>query len=456
MKPERLSKISMLLSGRLFPKDAGNVYVRGVSNDSRTIKAGELFFALKALRDGHDFVKDAFDNGAAAAIVERQISTKLPQIVVDDTLDSLGEFGRIYRNRINPNVVAITGSVGKTTAREIIASVLRAKFKTVSAKNNYNNLIGLPLTLLDMPDDCEFAVVELGINMPGEMIRLSEISQPNAAVITSVARVHTERLDNINRILHEKLKITFAMDPEAPLFLNTDFPKLSNVRNSVDHPIITYGINSGDYRAVDLNFEDCKPDFKVKGYPFKLNMLGYQSVYACLAAIAVGDYFDIPIPKIQEVLEVQEALPHRMQLVKLNGIKIIDDSYNACPISVKEALNCLNKISGNRKIAVLGDMLELGTHEEKSHEDIGVWLYENDVDMVILYGDRMNFASEKLRQLKFTGELVYTKDFAVAKHKLINYIQSDDVILIKGSNKMGMSKFIDAIRDIMINKTLER
>ncbi len=317
MKPEQLGNIAKLLGGHLEPAEAERVYARSVCTDTREMSPGDIFFALEDERDGHDFVMDAYTKGAIAAIVQRQLDIPLPQIVVDDTLEALGELSKAYRESVNPKVIAITGSVGKTTAREMIAAVLRTKFNVHSAKLNYNNLIGLPLTLLDMAVDTEIAVVELGINLVGEMERLLKIAQPDVGVITSIAPVHIEGLGSIEGILREKLRLADELSVDAPLFINVDSPKLAQAANKLKNQVITYGISAdADFHSEKISFSNGAPGFVIGDARLELKLLGNAPIYAALAAFAVGEKFGIPKTIAAEALKSFEPQEHRMHLLQ--------------------------------------------------------------------------------------------------------------------------------------------
>ena len=445
MKAERLAKIAAVMKGRLVPKEAGEVYARGVSVDSRTIAPGEVFFALKGKRDGHDFVSHAYQNGAIAAVVERKVDVDIPQIIVDDTLFALGELAKEYRRTLNPKTIGITGSVGKTTTREMIAKILATKYTTHSAKKNYNNLIGLPLTILEMGEDVEFAVVELGINTVGEMERLSEIAAPDVAVITSIAPVHTEGLGSVENILSEKVKITNHMPPDSPVIINADCDELVSVADKINRRVITFGINRGDYKPIELSFVDGKASFTFRGISFKLNALGRGAVYSALAAIAVADFFDVPLVIASKALELFEPPPSRLNLIKAGNVTIIDDSYNSNPVALDEALDVLAMLDAKRKVAVLGDMLELGEYEEMYHRKVADLIKKHGVDVAFLFGPRMELANARALEMGLDSKILWFVDPEKLETQLLEEVRDGDLILVKGSNAMGMKRFVESL-----------
>ncbi len=447
MKPERLGKIAKLLGGTLTVDEAGEVYARGISVDTRTIRPGEIFFALKGTRDGHQFVPQAFEKGAVAAVVSRRVDgVDLPQIVVDDTLKALGDLARAYRDSIAPKVVAITGSVGKTTTRRMIAAVLSEKFEVHSARKNFNNLIGLPLTLLDMPEGTRIAVVELGINQPGEMDRLIEIARPDVAVITHIAPVHTEGLGSVERIAQEKLKLARTLGENGVAVLNADSEYLREAAHTLKSRVMTYAIySSADFRAEQIQFDDGKPVFRLNGLRVRLNMLGYPPIWSALAAFAVGNMFGIP-PKIcAEALEAVLPAPHRMELIRIGNLKILDDSYNSSPAALEQAFATMELLNPGRKVVVLGDMLELGDLAEQYHRQVADLVRRHRVDVAVLFGRLMAYAGEELKN--YRGAVCASEDFDECISFLRDNLHPGDTVLVKGSHGMNMTRFVEAIEE---------
>ncbi len=443
-----LGEISDVLGGELVPPDASAREVRGVSVDSRTIGRGELFFALLGRRDGHDFVSDAEARGACGAVVQRKVDAKLPQIIVPNTLEALGKLAKFHRDAVDPLVVGVTGSVGKTTTRDAIAAALAKRFQVHSAKLNYNNLIGLPLTLLGMCDRVEVAVVELGINCPGEMERLSRISQPDVGVITAIAPVHTEGLGDLGEILAEKLRIRTAMSPTSPLVLNVDSPQLADVAPELaaERPVVTYAAErEADFRAEDIRFSEGRPSFTVRGVRFELKLLGMGAVYAALAAAAVGNYLNLPLDLVAEALSELEPRPHRLQLKRVGDVVVVDDTYNSSPAALQEALRVLESIDAPRRFAVLGDMLELGEFSERYHRQVAGMLLEHDVDGALLFGKLMRFAFDEAKRVGYGGNLFYTESFSEALGRLREMLVPPCAVLVKGSRATRTERFVEEI-----------
>jgi len=284
--------------------------------------------------------------------------------------------------------------VGKTTTRRMIAAVLREKFSVHSARRNFNNLIGLPLTLLDMPGDTRVAVVELGINQFGEMEKLARIAKPDVAVITHIAPVHTEGLGDLDSIADEKLKVVDFLPSDGVVVLNADSPHLRERAQKINRRVVTYAVNSpADFVATDVQFENGRPCFRIDGLRVRLNLLGLPAVYSALAAFAVGTELGIP-PKIcAEALESVLPAPHRMEILTLGGVRVLDDSYNSSPAALTESLNTMELIDSGRKVVVLGDMLELGDLAERYHREAGREIARRNIDVALLFGKLMGYAA---------------------------------------------------------------
>lgn len=445
MRPEKLKNIADAVGGQLIPCEASDVYTSGVSVDTRLLQPGDTFIALKGKTDGHLFVEEAYKKGACSAIVERKLECDIPQIIVKDTLVSLGRFASMYRKTLCAKVIAITGSVGKTTARQMCADVLGLKFKVHSAKQNYNNLIGLPLTILSAEPDTQVLITELGINQPSEMEKLTLIASPDIAVITNVAPVHTEGLKTVRNIMSEKLKIVNGLSENGILLVNADVYELEKEARLIWKNVKTFGIhNPADYVAENLEFTEGFPSFTIRNTPLKLMLFGRAPVYSALIASAVADFFDIPLQNVVDKLSRTLPVPHRMNLIELGKIRVLDDSYNSSPIALEEALRTLVMLPGKRKIAVLGSMLELGELEEKEHRHIAELLHLWRVDWALLFGEAMAYAYEEIKKSDLFS-FFWTTNYNEANEALLKTVQPGDIVLVKGSHSMDMVRFVEAL-----------
>ncbi len=452
MKPLQLDTIARVVNGILIPREASNVFIHGVSHDTRELSPGELYIALKGERyDGHDFVEHAVTQKAIGAIVSKDFNTSLdypfPLIKVDDTLKALGDLALFYRSKFTPKVIGITGSVGKTTTRMLIYEVLKTKFKVVQPEKNYNNLIGLPLTLFNIEPSTELVLLELAINQPGEMARLVKIAHPDYGVMTTIGPSHLEGLKSIDNVLREKSKLI----KRAKIgLLNIDDPNIaSSSLIKSNNTIITYGLKNttADFHASDISFDpDGCPTFKINNSQnISITIAGKAIIYSALAAFALGTQFKIPQDTMVEIISSFHAPALRMEILEKNNTRIIKDCYNANPLSMKEAINTLCLMQAGKRTTILGDMLELGADAVNLHKEIGAFIAASCVDQLFTYGDMGKYISESAVQAGMSGEnvvhLASKKDIEQFKDAIL----SSDIILVKGSHGMKMEEFIELL-----------
>ncbi|MDI6839750.1 MAG: UDP-N-acetylmuramoyl-tripeptide--D-alanyl-D-alanine ligase [bacterium] len=428
---------------------AANMKISGISTDSRTVKRGDLFVALKGNRvDGHSFVKNALKRGAVCAIVEphfkvQSAKCKMQVIVVENSLQALGDLATYYRSLFSIPIIGITGSNGKTTSKELTALCLSTRYHVLKSKHSFNSLIGLPLTLFNLSKAYELGVFEMGTNQPGEIERLTSIAKPRIGVITNIAPTHLTGFKTIECVLHEKLKILTVVDT---IILNADDPFLFKV--NTDKNVFKFGIKHGDLRAKIINSIN-GIEFEVMRVNFKLPLFGIYNVYNALVALSVGLQFGIDLKEMSESLSKVRALPHREKIIDINGIRLIDSTYNANPVSMKLALEELKKYSSSRRIAILGDMLELGSDAYKFHRMIGKSLEKFGIDVIIGVGDLAQGYVEA-SGLKDRFHFSYLSQAKACECKVIikflkGFIRSGDIILVKGSRAMGMEKIVKEI-----------
>jgi UDP-N-acetylmuramoyl-tripeptide--D-alanyl-D-alanine ligase len=417
----------------------------GVSIDSRKILKGELFIALKGSRfDGHDFLQDALEKGSGAIVSLQAIRPADDKtiIYVEDTLKALQDIAHYIRMKMDMPVVAVTGSNGKTTTKELISSILATQYKVMKNTGNLNNHIGLPLSLAGINEDDEVIVLEMGASAPGEIKTLCDIAVPGYGVLTNISPAHLEGFGDIGTVRNTKLEMLDTVDTAIvnadDLFMMEGI-ELSGYKGR----IVRFGIkNPADVRASDIKLHD-------KGSSFSLHIGEYISVevnpkisgmfniYNLLAAAAVGSIFHIDIMNIRDAVDSFAGVPMRLEFQELDGVRIISDVYNANPASTGEALKELARIRKERIIAVLGDMLELGSYEDEAHRKIGKLISELGVDIFIAVGPRMGIAASE-----FHGE-VYTLETATEAGKLLRGLwKKGDTVLIKGSRGMNMEKVL--------------
>lgn len=428
------------------------VTVNSLCHDSREVEAGGLFFALQGSTDGHNFVASAKEAGAAAAVCSHTVDVELPVVLVEDTRKALQDIARAYKETLECTTVAITGSVGKTTTRTMISALLEQKYTTFGTVKNYNNDIGLPVTLGKTNPDCQMLVLEMGMNHFGEMRVLTEIGHPDAVIITNIGSMHIENLGSREGILKAKLEILEGLHPGGVCFFNGDEPLLWDLKSKNENRTWYFGVENPacDLRAVDIELMEDRSRFRVTGvghdFPVELAVGGLHNVHNALGAIAVALYYQVPEESIQEAMAHYENTSQRQQTIHWNGYTIIDDTYNAGPESTEAALRVLKDISGTgehpKHIAVLGDMLELGNHSSAEHHRIGrVAAYK--ADLILTYGP----LSIHTVQGAVTGGISQRNAMNfTSQEELLNVLKSrakpGDVLLFKGSHGMHMEQLL--------------
>ena len=449
MKKLTLRQIADWCGGTVQPQYE-TLCVTRIQTDSRKVREGDLFIALKGDKvDGHDFAETAISHGAVAALVSRPISKRLPSIEVPDTLRALGAIAAGYRRMLGVKVIGITGSVGKTTTKEMTANVLEGAFRTAKTEGNHNNNLGMPITIMDMKENTEVAVLEMGMNHAGEIDYLAEIAQPDMAVITNIGTMHIEHLGTREGILQAKLEIMHGMKPEGVGVFNGDEPLLWNVRGIGTHKKYYYGIENHacDVTASEIVELDDGVRFVVNGFgqQFELfvPMLGRHTVYNALAAATVGLLLGVTPEKIQTRFSAFHNTGMRQKIYKVNGVTIIEDCYNAGPESTEAALEVLAGMKTNgRRIAVLGDMLELGNRSAAEHFRIGR-LAVGKADLLLTYGEHsvrtLTGAVTGGMNPKNTDHFDTHEDMA---QMLRTRVSEGDVILFKGSRGMRMERVL--------------
>jgi UDP-N-acetylmuramoyl-tripeptide--D-alanyl-D-alanine ligase len=428
----------------------------GISIDSRTIKEGELFIALKGSRfDGHNFLHEALKKGSGSLvnIYPREPVNGKTIIYVNDTLRALQKIARYMRLKKDIPVIAVTGSNGKTTTKELIASIMSAGYRLLKNTGNLNNHIGLPLSLTRISDKDEMVVLEMGASGPGEINELCEIAFPDYGVLTNISPAHLEGFRDLETVRKTKLEL---LDYIRVAVVNADDPflmegiHLSGFKGNV----IRYGIkNPAEICASDIKLLEYGSVFslhtgKNKSIEVHPKISGMFNIYNILGAASVGYLFNMDLQDIKNAIDLFAGLPMRLELKELNGFKVISDVYNANPASMEEAIKELVRIGKGRIIAVLGDMLELGSYEEEAHRRLGRLMSELSVDIFIAVGERMAFAASE-----FSGS-VYKLQNAVEAGKLLKEIgREGDTVLIKGSRGMNMDKVLEDVDDINVLET---
>ena len=432
----------------------GTAVVRGVSTDSRTIEDGVLFFALRGERfNGHGFVNEALAKGACGAVVERRENASAGKnlegilLAVEDPLRALQDVASAYRRIFKIPVLAVTGTNGKTTTKEMASSVLSAKYKTMKSKGNLNNHIGVPLAVCLWEKDAQAAVVEMGTNHFGEIRRLCEIAQPTHGLITNVGKGHLEYFNDADGVAHAKAELLDFLQTGGNAFLNGDDPRLWRLKDVVPHTV-TYGFSERcDFTGEDAGLdEEGFPVMRVEGKKLRIRIHGRYNLYNVLAAAAVGRAFGVDWEAIQEAFEIYRPMEKRMEVLRFRGIVVLNDTYNANPSSVRCALDTLHDLKDvKRKIAVLGDMLELGEKSDEEHRRVGEWVVTLGLDGFFGYGKGMQLAVERAR-----NEGLKDASYHESKEDLLNAIKNvmvqGDAILVKGSRGMRMEEIVEGLK----------
>ena len=428
------------------------------SRDTRNIQKGDTYVAIKGENfDGNIFWKDAFKSGADCVIVQdiefsneelKEFDNKTI-IKVADTMQALYEIASYKRKINNIPVVAITGSVGKTSTKDMVASVVSQKYKTLKTIGNNNNNIGLPFTILRLKDE-EIMILEMGMNHFGEIHLLSKIAKPNICVITNIGTSHIGNLGSKENILKAKLEILDGAD-NPTIIINNDDELLHKwyLENKDSRKIITYGIeNKSDIMAEDMILEQEKSTYKCnidgKEIDVEVPIAGRHFVLNSLCATTVGITLNIDSRKIINGIKNVELTKKRMDIKEINGIKVINDAYNASPEAMKASLNYLSSFKDNRKIVVLGDMFELGEYAEKLHRLVGEEVYKNNIDILVCAGENAKLiADEALKNGMKKENIYYFEDKDEILEVLKNIVKTGDIVLFKASNGMKFYELAD-------------
>lgn len=445
-----VEEICAACGGRLLRGDFHTV-VTGVKTDSREIEAGDLFVPIKGERtDAHIYISNVFAAGAVASFTENLFENTEGNgalIYVENSLSALQKLASYYRNKFDIPIVGVTGSVGKTTTKEMIALALSAGKEVYYTKGNFNSQIGLPLTVMGLSEKYNCAVIEMGMSDFGEMSRLARITRPSVAVITNIGISHIAQLKTRNNIMLEKLHITDGFSSDQLLFINGDDPWLSLLSGNLPFYTVTYGLGENcRWRAIDIcttseatSFDVLSPKGKFHVY---LPALGIHNVQNALASLAIADALGVSVYDAANKLSQYSPPAMRQQIYHINGITVIDDSYNASPDSVKSGMDvlCAQNTFG-RKVAVLADMKELGDYSEKGHTDIGLYANEKNIDAIFAIGEDIKYtlnAADKAQCKHFETNVQLAEE-------LISYLQNGDCVLIKGSRSMHTEEVVKTL-----------
>ena len=452
MKNMTLENIAAARGGQIYymREDLAQETAKGVVIDSRQIEPGYIFVATKGERvDGHRFIPDVFAKGALAVICEVLPEEDLgPCILVEDSFMALKQAAAFYRQQMNIRVVGITGSVGKTSTKEFIAAVLAEKYKVHKTAGNYNNEVGLPLTIFGIQDDDQIAVLEMGINTFGEMHRLSEVARPDICVMTNIGQCHLENLIDRDGILRAKSEIFDFMNPEGTVIVNGDDDKLATIHDVYGKAPITFGMNKDNAIWADhienRGLLGSRADIHMGDVLVHANipLPGEHMIYNAMAAAAVGVQFDMTKEEITAGISHVEAVAGRSHLIEAGDKVVIDDCYNANPVSMKAAIDLL---ATGRKVAILGDMFELGENERAMHREVGQYAAEKGIDLILCVGglssEMYEGAAEK------GGEARHFEIREALEAVLQDLLQPGDTVLVKASHSMAFENIVQNIQE---------
>lgn len=467
MKNMTLENIAAACRGQYFGGDeAKKQEVTSITTDSRSAKDGCLFVAIKGERvDGHNFISQVFEKGALCVLTERILSEEEQQaagpqkswILVESTLQAVKDIAEFYRQQLDVKVVGITGSVGKTSTKEMIASVLGQKYCVLKTIGNFNNELGLPLTIFRLREEHEVAVLEMGISNFGEMHRLSKIARPDICVITNIGQCHLEFLKSRDGILKAKTEIFDFMAEDGKIVLNGDDDKLSSISEVKGIRPVFFGFEGEREISVDqiesrgLSGISCRIHVRENGREESFGALvpipGKHMVQNAMAGTAVGRLMGLSLEEIKEGIEKLESLKGRFHIIEHRGMTIVDDCYNASPVAMKASLDILSEAQG-RKVAILGDMFELGEDSALLHAGVGEHASKNRIDLLICVGELCRHMAEAAFNSGGCGEVLQVPTLEALLETLPKLAEEGDTILVKASHGMHFEKVVEKLQEI--------
>lgn len=451
------------INGKLLNDRFGEVSFRGVSIDTRTLRAQQLFFAIKGENtDGHKYIADALTKNSAGLVVASDfaglgdIGSQVPVVLVENTHEAMMHLASVYRKKLPAGIVAVTGSNGKTTTKEFIFAMIKYKEKeTYGSPGNLNNLYGLPLAIFAMPSGSRYGVFELGISVPGEMTRLASIVQPDLAVITNVGPTHLETLGSVEGVAKAKLELADSMESDRPVIINADDTVLTKAAMVRKHRFVTYGVNNkADFTAVRAGVsDDGFPVAKIDGVEINIKIFGQYQIYNLLAGYAVCKTLGLDI-KPDELNNVDYRFAsYRGEIENIEGLTIIADCYNANPASMTSGLKSFREYIGNistgrhRSVAVIGDMLELGEKSVEYHQSIGRLLVDLNFDYVLAVGPLSKSMYDTALAMGLNKKKIrYCENTDDAGEALINDILRGDIVYLKASRGIALEKLITLLK----------
>lgn len=456
MKNLTLENITSACGGTYYGSaDVLNKEITAVTTDSRVIEAGCMFVPIVGERvDAHKFIPDVMAKGALVTLSERVLEdADFPYIKVDSTLQAVKDIAEFYLKQLEIPVVGITGSVGKTSTKEVIASVLKEKYNTLKTQGNFNNELGLPLTVFRLRDEHEIAVLEMGISEFGEMSRLAKVARPNTSVITNIGTCHLENLGDRDGVLKAKTEVFAYLKENGNIILNGDDDKLATVKESNGIKPVFFGMDENypvyadEIESLGLKGMLCRIHIGDESFKVHVPMPGKHMVYNALAAAAVGKTYGLSNEQIKQGIETLEAISGRFKMIETEKFLIVDDCYNANPMSMKASLEVLQDGTG-RRVAILGDMGELGENEIALHEGVGEHAGKCNIDVCICVGTLCKYMAEKAKAVNPELKVIYEADRESLLKNLSSYVQNEDTILVKASHFMKFDEVVKALQEL--------
>ena len=420
----------------------GNINSKGLSIDSRHVKKGDIFFALKGdITDGHNYINEAYNSGASMAIVEESIEHKLPTYKVPSVRQFINKLSSKYRNLLNHPIIGITGSNGKTTTKDILVNILSTSMETSFSKGNYNSTLGAPLSLFECNKKNDITAIEMGASKPGEIEYICNIVKPDMGIITNISGAHLKSFGTIREILKTKSALFNKLPKNGTAFVNIDDLHIKDL--SITSKKITYSFNKNSNYYGRLRAD--KKQIQINNMKINLKYASKIMANNILAAFAVASTIGIDENKIKEAIESFELTNGRGNILKFKGLSIINDTYNANLESTKNGIeNLINNFENNRKIVVIGDMLDLGAFEIKHHKELGEILLEKNIDAIFSYGELTKHTRNVLEKSKKINKHYKNKNYLISDLK--KFLQRGDAIYLKGSRGMKMEAIIEGLK----------
>lgn len=456
MKNLTLKNIAQVCGGTYFgPDGKGEVEVTAITTDSRKVQQGCLFVPIVGARtDAHDFIDQVMENGALGTLSERLLpDAQYPYVKVESSLQAVKDIAEFYLKQLDIPVVGITGSVGKTSTKEVIAAVLSEKYHTLKTIGNFNNELGLPLTIFRLRQEHEIAVLEMGISEFGEMSRLAKIDRPDTCVITNIGTCHLENLKDRDGVLKAKTEIFDYMKKDGHIVLNGDDDKLATVGTPHGIAPVFFGLDSGHQVYADqiesrgLKGMFCRIHMGEETFRVWVPMPGRHMIYNALAAAAVGQIYGLTPEEIRRGIESLEPISGRFRMLETDKFLIVDDCYNANPMSMKASLDVLQD-ANKRRVAILGDMGELGENEVQLHREVGSHAGNCSIDVLICTGKLGRYMAEEARRENPDLEVFYEENPDILMKKLPRLLKKGDTVLVKASHFMGFDRIVETLQNL--------